>query len=73
MEHLPEFIENCPYGKQIDEFLDSQNMQKRPHAPKPIFGHPKVEKVQKVDFFENVRNAAMYAIVFYFFSKMCHM
>ena len=31
------------------------------------------EKVQKVIFFENVRNAAMYAIVFYFFSKRCHM
>ena len=44
-------------------------MQKRPQAQKPIFGHLKVQKVQKVDFFENVRNAAMYAIVFYFFQK----
>ena len=37
MEHLPEFIENCQYGKQIDDFLDKKNMQKRPQAPKPIF------------------------------------
>ena len=37
MEHLPEFIENCQYGKQIDDFLDIQNMQKRPQAKKPIF------------------------------------
>ena len=32
-----EFIENCPYGKQIDEFLDQKNTQKRPRAQKPIF------------------------------------
>ena len=37
MEHRREFIENCQYGKQIDEFLDIQNLQKRPQAPKPIF------------------------------------
>ena len=34
---LTKFIENCPYGKQIDDFLDIQNRQKRPQAPKPIF------------------------------------
>ena len=37
MEHLPEFIENCQYGKHIDEFVDLENMHKRPQAPKPIF------------------------------------
>ena len=37
MEHRREFIENCPYGKQIGKTLDLQNMQKRPQAPKPIF------------------------------------
>ena len=36
VEHLPEFIENCPYGKQIGNFLDQQNRQKRPQAQKPI-------------------------------------
>ena len=30
-------MEHFPYGKQIGEFLDQQNMQKRPQAPKPIF------------------------------------
>ena len=37
VEHRREFIENCQYGKQIDEFLDIKNCQKRPQAPKPIF------------------------------------
>ena len=37
VEHRREFIENCPYGKQIGKFLDPKNMQKRPQAPKPIF------------------------------------
>ena len=37
MEHRREFIENRPYSKQIDEFLDKKNMQKRPQARKPIF------------------------------------
>ena len=37
MEHRREFIENLQYGKQIDEFLDLKNKQKRPQAPKPIF------------------------------------
>ena len=33
------------------------------------FGHLKVQKVQQVYFFDNVRNAAMYAIVFDVFFK----
>ena len=37
VEHLPEFIENCKYGKQIDDFLDIQKCHKRPQARKPIF------------------------------------
>ena len=37
MQHLPEFIENCQHGKQIDDLLDIKKCQKRPRAPKPIF------------------------------------
>ena len=37
MEHRREFIEHLHYGKQVDEFLDLKNMQKRPQAQKPIF------------------------------------
>ena len=37
MEHRREFIGNCPYGKQIDDFLDIKKCQKRPQARKPIF------------------------------------
>ena len=62
-------MEHFPYGKQIGEILDIKNMQKRHRAPKQIFGHLKVQKVQKVDFFEYVRNEAMLVIVFYFFPK----
>ena len=36
-EYRRKFMENCPYGKQIGEILDLQNMQKRPQAQKPIF------------------------------------
>ena len=68
VEHLPEFIENCQYGKQIDEFLGIKKHAKTPQASKPIFGHHQVQK-NKSDFFENVRDAAMYAIVFYFFQN----
>ena len=70
MEHLPEFIENCQYGKQIDEFLDIKKTGKNVPRPQNLFfGHLKVQNVQKVDFFENVRSEAMYAIVFYVFFK----
>ena len=57
VEHLPEFIENFQYGKQIDEFLDIKNMQKRPQAPKPIFLGLEYEKygnqVPYISDFEN--------------------
>ena len=47
--------------------------KKRPkNVPGPqnrFFGHLKIQKVQTVDFFDNVRNAAMYAIVFLLFFK----
>ena len=36
VEHRREFIEKMQYGKQIGEFLDQTNCQKRPQAPKPI-------------------------------------
>ena len=53
MEHRREFIENCQYGKQIDEFLDQKNMQKRPQAPKPIFlGVESEESENQVPKFE---------------------
>ena len=58
MEHRREFIENCPYCKQIDEFLDQRNMQKRPQAPKPIFLGLESEKsedmLQILEIFENI-------------------
>ncbi len=48
----------------------TQETCKNVTGPQNTFlGHLKVQKVQKVDFFENVRNEAMLAIVFYFFSK----
>ena len=37
VEHRREFIENCQYGKQLEDLLELKNMQKRPQAPKPIF------------------------------------
>ena len=56
VEHRREFIENCEYGKRIDEFLDKQNMRKRPQARKPIFLGQESEKsgdlVPNVEFFE---------------------
>ena len=56
MEHRREFIENCPYGKQIDDFLDQKNRQKRHRAPKPIFLGLESEKseiwIPNFDFFE---------------------
>ena len=59
VEHQREFVEHFPYGKQIGKILDIKNTQKRPQAPKPIFLGLEYEKVQKVDFFEYVRNEAM--------------
>ena len=69
-----EFMEHFLNGKQICELLD---MPKRPQAQKHIFagfqttfwdsGHL---KVQKVDYFDYVRNTAMLVLVFCFF-KTC--
>ncbi len=73
VEHQREFVEHFQYGKQIGKLLDIKNTQKRPQAPKPIFLGLEYEKVQKVDFFEYVRNEAMLVLVFYFFSKTCYM
>ena len=36
-EYQSKFIENLQYGKQIDEFLDQNNVQKRSQAPKHMF------------------------------------
>ena len=53
VEHRREFIDNCQYGKQIDEFLDIKNMQKRPQAQKPIFLGLESEKSgNQVPFFD---------------------
>ncbi len=49
-------IGNCPYGKQIDYFLE-KNMQKRPQARKPIFLGLESEKSEnQIPNFENVEN-----------------
>ena len=48
------FIDNCQYGKQIGEFLNEQNKQKRPQAQKPIFLG--VESENLVHVFENFGN-----------------
>ena len=57
MEHLPEFMENCQYGKQIDDFLDIQKCQKRPQARKPIFLGLEPEKSEnQVPKFEECQN-----------------
>ena len=48
MEHRREFIEDLQYGKQIDDFLDQQNKQKRPQAPKPIFLGLESEKAENM-------------------------
>ena len=56
MEHRREFIENCPYGKEIDDFFDITKCQKRPRAPKPTFLGLESEKsgnqVPNFDFFD---------------------
>ena len=42
-EYQNKFIENCKYGKQIDDFLHTKNRQKRHRAPKHIFLGPEYE------------------------------
>ena len=39
-------MEHFPYGKQIGKFLDHENTQKRPQAPKPIFVGLESEKYE---------------------------
>ena len=47
-------------------------MPKRPQAPKHIFGHLKVQKIQIADFVDYVRNEAMLVLVFIFFQNMLY-
>ena len=61
MEHRREFIENLPYGKQIDEFLDKKNMQKRPQARKPIFLGLESEKSENHVIFKKNRKYMKFA------------
>ena len=59
-------MEHLQIGKQIGELLD---MPKGPQAQKHmfwVFGHL---KVQKVDFFDYVRNEAMLVLFCYLFQK----
>ena len=42
-EYHSKFIENCQYGKQIDDFWTCKNVKKRPQAPKHILLGPKSE------------------------------
>ena len=54
VEHRREFIGNCQYGKQINDFLDIKNCQKRPRAPKHIFLGLESEKSENmVPYFES--------------------
>ena len=65
-EDQREFVEHLQIGKQIDKLLD---MPKGPQALKKHFLGLEYEKVQKVYFFDYVRNEAMLALVFYVFQK----
>ena len=51
-------MEHFPYGKQIGKFVDQQNTQKRPQAPKPIFLALESEKSETqiitFEFFEKL-------------------
>ena len=49
-------MEHFPDGKQIGKFVDQQNMQKRPQAPKPIFLGLESEKSgNQVPIFEKLK------------------
>ena len=62
MEHRREFIDNCPYRKQIGDFLDIKKIQKRPQAPKPIFLGLESEKSEnQIPNFENFENYMKFA------------
>ena len=50
-------MENCPYGKQIGNFLDPENKQTRPQAQKPIFLGLESEKSEnQLPYFEKFEN-----------------
>ena len=57
VEHRREIIEKSQNCKYFDEFVDIQNMQKRPQAPTPIFLGLESEKsenqVPSFKIFEN--------------------
>ena len=56
------YIENCPYGKHLYDFLDIKNMQKRPQAPKPVFLGLESEKYEnQVPNFEIVEKYIKFA------------
>ena len=62
VQHLPEFIENCESGKQIDDFLDIKKYQKRPQARKPIFLGLESEKSENwILNLENFEKSIKYA------------
>ena len=56
-EYQNEFVEHFPYGKQIGEFVDPENKQKRPQAPNPILLGLESEKSEnQVPNLENLKN-----------------
>ena len=62
VEHRREFIENCQYGNQIDDFLDMKNKQKRPRAPTPILLGLESEKSEnQIPHFENFEKYLKFA------------
>ena len=62
VEHRREFIENCQYGKEIGEFLDHKNCQKRPQAQKPIFLGLESENCDnQIPKFENIEKYLKFA------------
>ena len=62
VEHRREFIENSPYGKYFDEFLDHKNLQKRPQASKPNFLGLESEKSgNHIPIFENFEKYLKFA------------
>ena len=63
VEHRREFIENCPYGKQIGKFVDPKKCQKRPQAPKPVFLGQESEKKSEnwIPIFENFEKYMKFA------------
>ena len=60
VEHQREFVEHLQYGKQIDDFLDLENMQKRAQATKQMFWIWNLKNLetrfQLLEFVENILN-----------------